>query len=76
MCHACRRSFVTPVSDWSERSLIMRWFALWLLSLGVAEVERATARAVRERLLLPEDAERAIAAARSGRLAQLDTVRR
>lgn len=42
----------------------------------LAAVERATARAVRERLLLPEDAERAIAAARAGRLAQLESVRR
>lgn len=42
----------------------------------LAAVERAVARAVRERLLLPEDAERALAAARAGRLAQLETSRR
>ncbi len=45
-------------------------------SAYLADVERATARAVRERLLLPEDAARALAAARTGRLAQLEADRR
>jgi hypothetical protein len=38
-------------------------------------VERAASRAVRERLLLPEDAERAVAAARAGKLAQLEATK-
>jgi hypothetical protein len=37
----------------------------------VAAVRREAARQVAERLLLPEDADRSIAAARQGRLAKL-----